>query len=232
MIPVKENSSPRWKGFTFAISCSKYLSLHFAFKCLLLSAAKGLDQGKVFRGSVRFSEKVKYFFSQSTPWEAQSVLPDMARELGSLCVTLDKSLYRALISPQSDLSSATWKDWFILGGRYSSLCSWQMISCLDMKSHVVNYKRFLLLGPEYLTTCLWSALGKCQHKHWWALTSRRPEKGRETRALVRMEGVSLSPKQQQKLKNPSVLFIKCMDISFALLTLQSQLKRWIFWLRV
>lgn len=104
---MKENSSPRWNGFTFAISCSKHLSLHFAFKCLLLSAAKGLDQGKVFRGSVRFSEKVKCFFSQSTPWEAQSVLPDMSRELGSLCVMLDKSLYRALISPQSDLSSAT-----------------------------------------------------------------------------------------------------------------------------
>lgn len=166
-------------------------------------------------------KKVKCFSSPSIPWEAQSVLPDVPRELVLLSdvpwslpsvwywtnhFTL-QNLYLCIkwlaFYRQVRLS---WKDgvclfWFGFFERYSGLCNWQMISCLDMQSYAVNYKCFLFLNPEYLTKWVWSALGKLQHKHWWALTSRTSEEGKEIRALVHQERISLPLKK--KNQNPN-----------------------------
>lgn len=144
--------------------------------------------------------------------------PECCAIVSTQHVILDKSLY--LTEPLS-LHKMTcllqpWKDlglfWFGFFERYLGLCNWQMISCLDMKSHAVNYKRFLFFNPEYLTEWVWSALGKLPHKHWWALTSRTSEEGKEIGALVHKDRISLSPK---KTNQTSVLLIEeSMNIYF------------------
>lgn len=166
--------------------------------------------------------------------------PECCAIVSTQHVILDKSLY--LTEPLS-LHKMTcllqpWKDlglfWFGFFERYLGLCNWQMISCLDMKSHAVNYKRFLFFNPEYLTEWVWSALGKLLHKHWWALTSRTSEEGKEIDALVHKDRISLSPKKTNQTPNtekPQFLLLKeSMNIYF--LPSKKQWKGVIFFWRV
>lgn len=142
--------------------------------------------------------------------------PEWCAMVSTQHVILDKSLYLTVPLSLHKMPFTALKRfglvWFGFLERYSGLCNWQMISCLDMKPHAVNYKRFLFLNPEYLTKWVWSALGKLQHKHWWALTSRRTsEEAKEMGALVHEERISLLPKKPHP--NPqywktSVLFIE------------------------
>lgn len=159
--------------------------------------------------------------------------PEWCAIVSTQHVILDKSLY--LTEPLS-LHKMTcllqpWKDlglfWFDFFERYSGLCNWQMISCLDiLMLWIIDAFSFSILSI-WQSGCEvpWANFSKSTGGLWLL------EHLRKESAWVHKEGISLSPKKTQILKNLSSLHKRIYEYWFSALILQKAVKRCHFLLK-